>query len=55
MRMNAAMVGAAVCIAGEEAMMGGRGTNGWHRSRILGNCVLLMWVAGGQTYGSGVV
>ena len=43
-RMTAAMAGAAVYIA----MVGGRGTDGWHRRRRHGNRVSSMWTTDGR-------
>ena len=45
MQMTAAMAGAAVYIA----MVGGGGTDVWHRSSGLSNRVSLMWAADGRT------
>ena len=44
MWMTAAMAGAAVYIA----MVGGGGTDVWHRSSRLGNRISLMWAAVGR-------
>lgn len=53
--MNADMTGAAVYIAGKEAMVCGRGMDEWRRSSFLDNYVSLMWVADGQTERRGVI
>lgn len=49
------MTGAAVYIAGEEAMVCSMGMDEWRRTRFLGNCVSLMWAGDGRTEGRGVI